>query len=141
VKSIGLSREQGCPIIDSRVMDGFNIKIMGDILQVNYQAEVKLKEVYAKGFEEECDRRVNEIVKFLKKEFKSLTGSAVTLTAEGEIHCFVQNMSRVRTALNATRMYKIGGMDEVLTVEARPDTKLDASFKKFLDLGGFKKSK
>jgi len=141
-KSIGaLSREEGCAITDSRVMDGFGIKIMGDMLQVNYQAEVKLKEVYANGFEEECERRINEIVKFLKKEFKSITGSTVKLTAEGEARCFVQNMSRVRTSLNATRSYKIGGMEEVLTVGVTPDTKLDASFKKFLDQGGFEKSK
>ena len=141
VKSLGLSREEGCPIVDSRVMDGFGIKIMGDMLQVNYQAEVKLKEVYANGFEEECERRIDEITKFLKKEFKSITGNTVSLTSEGEIHCFVQNMSRVRTSLNATRLYKIGGMEDVLPVGARSDKKLDASFKKFLDQGGFEKSK
>ena len=45
VKEVGLSREEGCPIVDSRVMDGFGIKIMGDMLQVNYQAEVQLREV------------------------------------------------------------------------------------------------
>ena len=27
-KKIGLSREEGCPIIDSRVIDGFGIKFM-----------------------------------------------------------------------------------------------------------------
>ena len=47
-KEIGaLSREEGCAITDSRIMDGFGIKIMGDMLQVNYQAEIKLKDVYA----------------------------------------------------------------------------------------------
>jgi len=141
VKSLGLAREEGCPIVDSRVMDGFGIKIMGDTLQVNYQSEVQLKEVYANGFEEECERRIDEIVKFLKKEFKSITGSAVSLTAEGEAHCFVQNMSRVRTSLNATRLYKIGGMEDVMPVSERSESKLDSSFKKFLDQGGFAKNK
>jgi len=141
VKEVGLSREEGCPIVDSRVMDGFGIKIMGDMLQVNYQAEVQLREVYANGFEEECERRIDEITKFLKKEFKSITGNAVSLTSEGEVHCFVQNMSRVRTSLNATRLYKIGGMEDVLPVGECSDRKLDASFKKFLDQGGFEKSK
>jgi len=63
------------------------------------------------------------------------------LTSEGETHCFVQNMSRVRTSLNATRLYKIGGMEDVMPVGERSESKLDSSFKKFLDQGGFAKNK
>tara|TARA_Y100000593_G_C4310400_1_gene338057 strand:+ start:2045 stop:2566 length:522 start_codon:yes stop_codon:yes gene_type:complete len=140
VKEIGaLSREEGCAINDSRIMDGFGIKIMGDMLQVNYQAEIKLKDVYARGFEEECERRINEIVKFLTKEFKAITGSTVSLTPQGEARCFVQNMSRVRTSVNATRVYKIGNMEEVLTVGEATESTMDAKFQKFLDQGGFEK--
>ena len=66
-KIIGLSREEGCPIIDSRVMDGFGVKFIGDMLQINYQADIRLKDVYAKGFEEECDRRLEAIAGFSEK--------------------------------------------------------------------------
>ena len=65
-KKVGLSREEGCPIVDSRVIDGFGIKIMGDRLQINYEADIRLQDVYARGFEEECDRRLESIADFLR---------------------------------------------------------------------------
>ena len=83
-KEIGLSREEGCAIVDSRVSDGFGVKIIGDMLQINYEANVRLSDVYAVGFEEECERRVHAIAEFLKKEFKVITGKGLSLTPEGE---------------------------------------------------------
>ncbi len=88
-KEIGLNRETGDPIIDSRVSDGFGIKIIGDKLQINYEANVRLKDVYSGGFEEECDRKLVAIADFLKKEFKVITGKSLSLTAEGECKCIV----------------------------------------------------
>ena len=82
-KEIGLNREEGCPIIDSRVSDGFGVKIIGDMLQINYEANVRLKDVYANGFEEDCDRKLAAIADFLKKEFKLITGSNLSLTPLG----------------------------------------------------------
>ena len=39
---IGLSREEGHLVKDSRLIDGFKIKFHGPILRVNYQSDVKL---------------------------------------------------------------------------------------------------
>ena len=69
-RAMGLKREEGDPILDSRVIDGFKVKFSGDAMCINYQSEVKLKEVYAGGFEDEMARRINEIKKFLKKNTK-----------------------------------------------------------------------
>ena len=44
-KEIGLNRESGDPIIDSRVSDGFGVKIIGNKLQINYEANIKLSDV------------------------------------------------------------------------------------------------
>ena len=38
---------------------------------ITYQSEIKLKEVYAGGFESEIERRINEVKKFLQKEYKA----------------------------------------------------------------------
>ena len=35
-KKVGLKREEGCPINDSRVMDGFNVRLHGDKLILSY---------------------------------------------------------------------------------------------------------
>ena len=38
----GLQREQGTPLIDKRVMDGFNVKFFGNKMVLSYQSEVQL---------------------------------------------------------------------------------------------------
>jgi hypothetical protein len=42
----GLRREDGDPILDKRVMDGFNVRFIGDMMCLSYHSEVMLKEVY-----------------------------------------------------------------------------------------------
>ena len=44
VRKIGLRREEGCPIMDSRVMDGFSVKFYGNKMCINYQSDIRLKE-------------------------------------------------------------------------------------------------
>ena len=143
-KVIGLSREEGNAIIDSRVIDGFGVKFIGDFLQINYEADIRLKDVYAKGFEEECDQRLEDIAAFLKKEFKNITGKSVSLRAEGEATCVVQNTSRVRTFVMAHKLFKIGGLKGVDTLDDLPKTlgesisdPLAVNFYNFLNEGGF----
>lgn len=40
---IGLRREEGDPVLDSRVMDGFGAKIQGDLLVLKYNTEENIK--------------------------------------------------------------------------------------------------
>jgi len=137
-KEIGLSREEGCPITDSRVSDGFGVKIIGDMLQINYEANVRLSDVYANGFEEECESRLQAIADFLKKEFKTITGSTLSLKSEGEAKCLVQNTSRVRTFVVCHKLYKIGGMKGVETLGEGITDPMAVKYHKFLKEGSFK---
>jgi len=137
-KKIGLSREEGCPIIDSRVSDGFGVKIIGDMLQINYEANVRLSDVYAVGFEEECESRLQAIADFLRKEFKVITGSNLSLAPQGEAKCVVQNTSRVRTFVMCHKLYKIGGMQGVETLGEAITDPIDVKYQKFLKEGTFK---
>ena len=113
VRKAGLKREEGCPIVDSRVLDGFSVKFYGNKMCIKYQGEVKLKEVYGGKFEGDIDRMLNEIKKFLQKEYKVVTGKSVTLTKDGESNILVQSTSRVRTWVQAQQHYKIGGIKEI----------------------------
>ena len=133
--SFGLKREEGDPILDRRVMDGFKVKIHGDKLQVLYHSEVQLKEVHSSGFEDDLKSSINDIAKFLKKEYKKVTGDTLTLTAEGEMEAIVQNTSRVRTWVQANMTYKIGGIGDVTPVGEASRDRLDKSFKDWLSLG------
>ena len=65
----GLQREEGDPLIDQRVMDGFNVKFYGPMMCLSYMSEVRLKEVYANGVESDIESQMNEIVKFLRSFF------------------------------------------------------------------------
>jgi len=133
----GLRREDGDPILDKRVMDGFGVKFYGNIMCLSYQSEVQLKEVYASGFEADIERQLAEIVTFLRKEYKKITGSAVSLTTEGEVDVRVENSSRVRSWVTAKMHYKVGGLNEDMAVAADIDTKPEAKWETFVSQGGW----
>ena len=110
VRKVGLRREEGCPIMDSRVVDGFSVKFYGDKMCINYQSDIKLKEVYAGKFEQDIERMLNEIKKFLMKEYKAITGKSVSLTAYGEPKILVQSTSRVRSFVQAHQFFNVSGL-------------------------------
>jgi len=85
---------------------------------------------------DEMERVMKDITSFLKKEYKSVTGNTLSLTASGEIDILVQSTSNVRSFVNAVKYYKIGGVDST----AEEERTIDAKFKKFLDQGGWKKA-
>ena len=132
-----LRREEGNALIDQRVMDGFNVKFYGNMMCLSYQSEIKLKEVYAGGFEEEIDQRLTDISGWLKKEYKKVTGNGVTLTAEGEVDIRVENSSRVRSWVTAKKHYKVGGLSEDMAIESPSKDRLEGSWKTFLDQGAW----
>ena len=79
-RKIGLKREEGDPILDSRVVDGFSVRMSGPILTISYQSDIKLKDVYAGDIEADCEQMIQNVANFLKKEFKKITGDALTLS-------------------------------------------------------------
>ena len=131
---IGLKREKGHPITDSRVMDGFGVTFSGDKLILKYQGEIKVKDVHANGFENDILGLTKSICKYLKKEYKKVTGKALTLTLVGEHDILVQKASNVRAWVQATCVYKIGGMKDIDNPAGSEDRVSDA-IKKFLAIG------
>ena len=112
VRKVGLKREEGCPIMDKRVNDGFSVKFYGNKIVINYQSDIRLKEVHGGGFEDNIVRQLTEIKKFLQKEYKAITGNSVSLTADGEPKILVQSTSRVRSFVQAYQHYKVSGLKE-----------------------------
>ena len=112
-RNIGLKREEGCPLMDKRVNDGFSVKFYGNKICINYQSDIRLREIYqSKDFEGDMVRQIEEIKKFLQKEYKAITGKSVSLTSDGEPMVLVQSTSRVRSFVQAYQHYKIGGIKE-----------------------------
>jgi hypothetical protein len=132
IRKTGLRREEGIPLLDKRCIDGFKVKFYGDSMIINYQSDVMMKDLKDNGFENDIMRTINEVKKFLQKEYKTITGKSVSLTAKGEPQVIVQTTSNVRTFVQAYQHYKIGGlkMDQIL--EPSVDTTRDIT-KKFLE--------
>jgi len=141
-RKIGLRREEGDPILDSRVIDGFKVKFSGDSICIHYQSDIKLKEVYAGGFEDEMNRKINEIKKFLQKEYKAVTGESITLSApaDSEIQVLVQSVSRVRSFVQAHKWFKIGKVDSEPNYKPSED-RTDKAVRDFLALSSNKRPK
>ena len=133
----GLQREEGNPLIDKRVMDGFNVRFGGNVMTLSYHSEVQLKEVYAPGFETDMEQRIADISTWLKKEYKRITGDPVTLTKEGEIDLRVESSSRTRTWVTAKWHYRVGGLEEAMRNDAESKDTVEESWRSFLELGGW----
>jgi len=134
-RKIGLKREEGDPIIDSRVVDGFGVKMHGNLLCISYQSDIKLKDVYAGDIEADVEEMIQNVANFLKKEYKKVTGDTLSLTAEGEVEVLVQNTSKVRVFVNGKRFYKVGNLEGVLPESIPSEDRLDQSIRDFLSLG------
>jgi hypothetical protein len=137
---IGLKREEGHPILDSRVMDGFKVRFHGNQMCIHYHSEIKLKDIYSGRLEEDVEAMIDQIAQFLKKEYKKVTGKTLSLTAEGETKVIASNTSKIRVFVQAHRFYNIGGMEGTDPVKGESTDSVDAKFKSFLDQGGWDKN-
>ena len=109
---VGLKREEGNPLIDPRVVDGFGVKFESNCICITYSSEIRLKEVYGGSLENDVSSKISDVAAFIKKEYRALTKSGLTLTADGEVNVLVQPVSRVRTLVTAVQKFKIGGVEE-----------------------------
>jgi len=136
---VGLKREEGNPLIDPRVVDGFGVKFESNCICITYSSEVKLKEVYGGSLENDVSSKISDVATFIKKEYRALTKSGLTLTADGEVNVLVQPVSRVRTLVTAVQKFKIGGIEEqpnereVIGIPTTPEAKKTPNDKRKAD--------
>ena len=134
---IGLKREEGCPIKDSRQIDGFKVRIEGSKALITYHSEIKLKDVYATKFEDGLEQTMADIAAHLKKQYKKITGKSLRMTPAAEVDAIVEKISKVRVQVVAKKLYNLGGLDGVEDKQAPSADKLENNFKNFLSLGGW----
>ena len=84
-----------------------------------------------------------DIVKFLKKEYKTITGNTLSLKPVGEVNIFVQPISRSRTDLSMYQEFEITSFDSKVVIAVglpSEDTTREIT-KKFLSMGRQKAKK
>jgi len=135
-KEIGLRREEGCAIKDSRVIDGFNVKVSGNELHIIYHTEVTAKESHNTKLVSEIEQCIADIVKFLKKEYRKVSEGSLSLSNPSEVDINMEFISRLRTSVIATQSFTIGGIDaEQNNFPESQEDRLDKAVKDFLSMG------
>ena len=138
-EEIGLKREEGHPILDSRVIDGFRVRFAANKMIVTYQSEMRVEELHPRNkFENEISAKFSDISKFLKKEYKKITKESVSLSEDQEPNILVQTTSRNHTWVQATKQYTINDIKDMDTLRRTSDRSEDKPFEKkykgFLEL-------
>ena len=137
---IGLKREEGNPLLDKRIIDGCKVRCSGKTLIVSYHSELLLKDVYAGKLEEEIEQIMSDIVSYLKKQYKKITGNTLSLKEKGECDARVESTSRVRVFVTARKDYEISNMD-VEDIKDPSEDKLEKTFSDFLSQSSDKRPK
>lgn len=122
---IGLRREEGNPLVDKRIMDGFKVKVGGRKLTINYHAEIPLHEISKMGpskFEGEIEDTIEKCLTFLKKKYKEVTGKVLSVKeakretksgkSEKDFDVLIQPISRFRTSITAHKCYELTGIPD-----------------------------
>ena len=132
---VGLKREEGDPILDKRVMDGFKVALQGPLMRLTYQTELKLKEVYQTKFEEDITARIEDIVKFIKKEYKKLTKESLNLDpVMKEPHIKVDYISNVRAYAIAHQIFKVTELEDKMSDPGKSaEEKFEDAMKSWLE--------
>jgi len=130
---IGLRREEGNPLLDQRIMDGFGAHVAGDRLHIKYHAEIPLKEVHSSDFEGEMETMVEKVKSFIQKEYKKIKKVGLNLSDPSEVDVLVEYLSRVRTSVKVHKCYRISAISHECS-----EKEIDKEFEKFTKLGGLK---
>ena len=141
---MGLKRDD-LSSTNRKYIDGGKFRFAGNKIIVTYEAEIRLPDVYKKGingFQNEMDSMIQNLVKQLKKNYRSVAKKSITLTPEGDgAKVDVAYINRHRTLVQAIRAYKIGGLSEILAATGAEvnEREMSDNYKKFLEQGGFGK--
>jgi|AntAceMinimDraft_13_1070369.scaffolds.fasta_scaffold18763_3 hypothetical protein len=126
----GLKREEGSYLSGHRLIDGFNIRIQDNKMILNYQSEITMKEYHDKKFEDNITGVIGDVITWLKKEYKKVTGESVSLTMKGKPVLNVESTSRIRSFVTAQCIYEIKGLESSAEKHSA-----DKAIRDFLDQG------
>ena len=133
--NIGLKRDEGHLVLDSRTIDGFKVKMTGNQLVITYSIEQKLSDVYAQKLQQEMDAIIDKCASYLKGEYRKISGKNLRLSPVGDVDVMVTYISRVRTCVYAYRVYKIASLKDTDQIKVPSEDRLNDAFKKFLSMG------
>lgn len=144
LKQFGLKREEEVPLRDKRVIDGFSIRLhSGNKLCVAYTTEVLSRDLLeSKGkYEDMLLQNVADVVSHIKKEFRKVTGTSLSLTElkDKQPEVEVIQTSRIRTEVKVKTHYEVGGLPDVHAEKDSHKEKILKGMEKWLALASDKR--
>ena len=121
----------------------FLLFFSGERMCIKYHTQCNLDAVKKNSFETDIKSKINNIKKYIQKEYKSDTGQALKLKeATKNIVINVEYISRKRCWATTKFEYVIGGVDAVsMDSSSSEERKIDKSIQDFLALHSKKNPK
>lgn len=133
---IGLRREEGHILNDSRIIDGFKIRFQGCNMIVIYESPISIKEMHKPSFENELEAMFNNISNFIKKEYNKTTQKTLSLSPVGETKIDVRMLNRHQAWVECCKVYCIGQLKRAMNKQMNDsgsDSNLNESLKSFTE--------
>lgn len=131
----GLASAEGHPILDKRVIDGFKVKFGGKKMWLTYEVQCSIKDVHTTDIEKEVIDRIEEIVSYLKKQYRILKGESVSLKLEDEMKITMRHISNYKTWIEANACYEIGNITDYPEDKDEAKIKLTKAIEDWIEQG------
>jgi hypothetical protein len=143
-KDTGLKRDEEVGIRDSRVIDGFTVKIHdGNKMCITYTTEVLARDLLSnKGkYQDMLLQNVADIANYIKKEYRKVTGQSLSLAEikSTKTEMEVIQTSRIRTEVKVIVDYEIGGLEDTNAEKDSQKEKIMKGMEKWLALSSDKR--
>lgn len=136
---VGLKREKADeknkPYLEKQLIDGFKVSYTNNGIVIHYQSDIRVCDADDKKFESKVANTIEDVASFIRKQYKKVTGNALTLTKQGDPDIIVQEVSKVRCTVQATQVYKFGGFSDAEDAPATAAERLEQGIKDFLSIG------
>lgn len=110
-KTDALEREKSTGPRKFKINDSFKIQIQDNKMTLNYTIENKNALMPNFRFEVNPENKHKEILDFLKKEYKKITGKTVSFGSESNMVCTITPISNVTQINRYSKVYEIKGIE------------------------------
>ena len=103
------------PIDTDGKNEGFRVSLAGNILKVKYLARENLQEIDEK-YENKVDQKIEDIVSFLKKEYRKDLGESLSLKRTKNFKCMIQptgTSGNGQAEVSAYRDYEVESLKDI----------------------------
>ena len=112
-KTDALESERKIGPRDFKINDAFKLKFSDNKMILEYTLEVKNALMPNIKYDTNIENKITAILKYLKKEYKEITGKSVSFKAVSKLNTVVTPISYVTQVNRYTKVFEIGDTDSI----------------------------